>query len=113
MVRYEALETKSGYNTAIAAAAREKITNISCDRFATFNYLYVSNRDVVDIRVRLDNSDIAGKVYEIPAGALYEIPAEENIEFASITQENLHAATAQTANKILFIARRVKVLNGA
>ena len=69
-----------------------------------FNYLAVTNRDVVDIQIFLDNQSVAGRTFDVPAGASMVIEANENIFFSTLTQKNLHGSTAQTASAIRFTA---------
>jgi hypothetical protein len=91
-------------NTALAASSSENIASSVANlrKYTNFNKLSVSNRDVVDIQIRLDGLTTDGKIFDIPAGATFTINPEEGMYFRFFSQHNLSATTAQTADKIQF-----------
>ena len=96
--------TDSAYNTAIVATAKEAIISTKENRafHAPFNRLLIHNRDTVDIKINLDGLASAGKIFELSAGETILIEPEDGVTFDFLTQTNLDAAAAETANKILF-----------
>jgi hypothetical protein len=95
-------ESNSAFNTAIAATAQEEICS-GTQRVASYNRLLVQNRDGVDIQILLDNATGQGKIFEVQGnGGIFQIEPTDGIWFCRFSQKNLHAAMAETANKILF-----------
>lgn len=104
MTTYEEVESQDAFNTAVAAGGIEAVFTAT-QRSPNFNKLLVQNTDVVDINIYLDTggSAVAGRRYKVPKNSVFSIdPATENINFINVTQENLDAVSAETANKILF-----------
>lgn len=101
MAIWKEVASDSAFNTAIAAAATEKFQSTD-SRVQNFNRLEISNRDAVDIQIQLNGQTTKGRIFEIPAGSMFTIEPDEGIWFAWVVQQNIDAATAETANKILF-----------
>lgn len=102
---YEILYQASAYNTAVAAGAKEAIldTPSNMRQYGQFNMLYVKNRDAIDVKIVLDdNANLTGNIFELAAGDTLILEPEDGFRFSFISQTNLHASTAETANKILF-----------
>lgn len=100
--------TNAARNTAIAASANEIIFDTS-DRakqeynvYGPFNALFVTNQDKVSVRIRLDQSTDPEKNFDLPPNSQLSLLPEEGIFFQTITQVNLSADVAQTADKITF-----------
>jgi hypothetical protein len=94
----------SSYNSALAAAAVETITDTkhNKEKFGPFNRLLVSNRDAVDIKIQFNGLSTEGRIIEIPAGGTFLLEPEDGVTFDFITQTNLDSAVAESASKILF-----------
>lgn len=94
----------SAYNTNIAAAALQTVQSTEANKakFAPFNRLLIHNRDAVDIKIYLDGLDVTGRIFQLSAGEILLIEPGDGITFVNVKQENIDAATAETADKILF-----------
>lgn len=100
-IRWKEVESQSGFNTGVAAAGREAVIS-GTQNVDSYNRLNVTNRDVVDVEIELDgdNSGTTGKSFQVTAGGSASIDPEDGIWFTAVWQKNLHASTAETANKI-------------
>jgi len=111
MTSWKTLFLDSKYNTAIVVAATESMVSSENERgnYAPFNFLVVTNRDTVAIKVMLDGLETDGKFYEVSAGSVLILNPEDDETFSFIKQENLDAVAAETADLILFKwGRKVK-----
>ena len=104
MTSWKTLFLDSKYNNAIVAGATESYVSTENERAnnAPFNFLVVTNRDIIDIKIMLDGLTTAGKFYEIAGGGFLVLNPEDDETFSFIKQENLHATDAETADLILF-----------
>ena len=112
-ILYKILETASTTNpTNLAAAGKEEVVTKPTNQ-QYWNFLLVQNRDAVDIRIHLDNTEDVGKDFDVQAsGGIFKIEPEDGIAFQTVVQENLDAATAETAGKIMFTWARKEPING-
>ena len=100
MPKYEVIkDQRTALNTNIAAGVSEELISGTYSA-PHFNSLLVTNRDVVDIRITLDNMAVAGRVYDVPKLSALIIEPDEDIRFHTVVQTNLDAAVAETADKI-------------
>lgn len=102
--RWNERESKSTFNTGVAATASEQIIT-GTDSVPDYNFLFVQNRDAVPVELRLDGMTTNGRVFQVQAngGLLVLDPANgDDVHFITLTVVNLDAATAEVANKILF-----------
>lgn len=105
MVNWKPVYTDSTKNTAVASSSFEIIASSrhQRDKHQNFNSLEVSNRDKVDIEIRLEGPTAqAGRVFVIPANTIFRFSPEDGIYFSFFTQHNLSTDSAQIADKIIF-----------
>lgn len=100
MATWKEIESDSAYNTALAAGVSENYQSTT-RRAQNFNSLIVTNRGAVDCKIALNGQNLAGRVFEVPAGGILGISPEDGIWFSFVKQTNLHAANAEVANTIL------------
>lgn len=102
-IQYEIKESSSTTNpTNLAAAGKEEVitppTNVQ-----HWNFLLVNNLDAVNIRLHLDNTSGQGKDFDVQgSGGILVLEPHDGYVFRTVVQENLDAATAETAGKISF-----------
>jgi len=94
-ILWDEKEVQVGVNTAIAAAASERLIN-GTQRVDAYNKLLLVNRDSVDIRVYFSPADYT----DVRAGGSLVVEPDEGKFFTSVTQENLDGSVAQTAGRI-------------
>lgn len=95
-------------NTAVAASGSENIEFTDSKQGRGFNALTVTNRDDVDIRVRLNGQLTGGRLMVVPAGSEKSIPQENGETFDFLIVDNLDTVKAMTAGAVQYIAGTYK-----